>query len=226
MNILVPQASRRIYGGSEDKPTTTIQEIVINSDGKPVFDLKAYVSLVPTSLVGTIKCQGEQNNTIPLSNAIVKLRGSEIQTLTNKDGKYLLSGIAAGSYIIQFSAKDIATSKEFATQTQPVTLTVGQETIAETVFLKLSARMTGTVTSKNTNKPIPMALVKLVDRQGQQTLTDHSGKYVLSDLLLGKVTVEVSARGFETTNPETVELTAGSEVSKEFSLSMTLPRSG
>lgn len=47
LNILVPQGSRSIYGGSDEKPTTTISGIAVETDGKTIFDPKANVALSP-----------------------------------------------------------------------------------------------------------------------------------------------------------------------------------
>ncbi len=139
LSVLVPQRSRSCYGGSDNEPTGMITGVTVESDGKPIFDQKANVALSPTSLVGLVK---RSDNALPIPNAIVKLLGSEIQTLTHKDGKYLLSGVPAGNYTIQVSAKDIGTNKEFATQTQLVTFTAGKETSAQDVLLQLSASST------------------------------------------------------------------------------------
>lgn len=109
LNIFVPKDSRRIYGGSDDKPTTSIQGIGVESDGKPVFDLKANVALYPTRLGGSVKSIDNQN---PVPHAIIKLRGSEIQTLSDKDGKYLLSGFPAGTYTIQVFAEGFQIASE------------------------------------------------------------------------------------------------------------------
>jgi hypothetical protein len=69
-----------------------------------VPNLQLNVQLSPTQLVGQVK--GSDNvNTIP--NALVQLRGSETQTFTDKEGKYLLSGIQAGTPTVQVSEQGV-----------------------------------------------------------------------------------------------------------------------
>ena len=60
LSILVPQGSRSSYGGSDDEPTARIPGVTVNSDGKPIFDLKANVALYPTRLVGSVKGSDNQ----------------------------------------------------------------------------------------------------------------------------------------------------------------------
>ncbi|MEH2156550.1 hypothetical protein [Nostoc sp.] len=47
LSVLVPQGSRIYYGGSDEKPTATIPGVIVQGDGKPIFDLKANVALSP-----------------------------------------------------------------------------------------------------------------------------------------------------------------------------------
>jgi hypothetical protein len=131
---LVPEEMRSRYGGAEatDKkprePTFTVPEISVQyeADGRPIFDPNANRKLSPTKLVGQVTSQDSDK---PIFQAIVKLRGSEIQTLTDKEGNYLLSDLQAGKPTVQISAKG------FAAITKPVTLIAGQETKLEKVNL-------------------------------------------------------------------------------------------
>ncbi len=47
LSVLVPQGSRIYYGGSDDQPIATIPGVIVQGDGKPIFDLKANVALSP-----------------------------------------------------------------------------------------------------------------------------------------------------------------------------------
>jgi len=51
LSVLVRQGSRIDYGGSDDKPTATIPGVIVQGDGKPIFDLKANVALSPIKSV-------------------------------------------------------------------------------------------------------------------------------------------------------------------------------
>lgn len=117
LKVSAPKLGSRY--GTADISAVTVQD---DKDGKPIFDPKAQVKLSPTRLVGQLK---RSDNNQPIAKAIVQLRGSETQTLTNKEGRYTLSGIQAGNPTIQVSAKG------FQPETQKITLTAGQQTITD-----------------------------------------------------------------------------------------------
>jgi hypothetical protein len=65
-----------------------------------VPNLQANVQLSPTRLVGQVK---RSDNNEPIAKALVKLGGSEYQTLTNDKGEYILLGIVASKPTVQVS---------------------------------------------------------------------------------------------------------------------------
>lgn len=116
LNVSAPASGNR-HG------TATVEAIAVQNavDGRPIFDPKANIKLPPTQLTGQIQ---RSDNNQPISNAIVRLLGSETSTLTNKDGQYTLSGIQAGKPVAQASAKG------FVASSQKVSLIQGQATTA------------------------------------------------------------------------------------------------
>lgn len=116
LNISVPALGNR-YG------TVTLEAVMVQNavDGRPILDPKANIKLPPTQLTGQIQ---RSDNNQPISNAIVRLLGSETSTLTNKDGQYTLSGIQAGKPTAEASAKG------FVASSQKVSLSQGQSTTA------------------------------------------------------------------------------------------------
>lgn len=63
-------------------------------------NLQANVQLSPTQLVGQVK---RSDNNEPIAKALVKLGGSEYQTLTNDKGEYILLGVVASKPTVQVS---------------------------------------------------------------------------------------------------------------------------
>lgn len=83
-----------------------------------VPNLQANVQLSPTRLVGQVK---RSDNNEPIAKALVKLGGSEYQTLTNDKGKYILLGIVASKPIVQIS------HPKFERSSKQVELIAGKE---------------------------------------------------------------------------------------------------
>jgi hypothetical protein len=116
LNLSVPGSGSRY--GTATVPNVTVQNA---TNGRPIFDPNANVQLPPTRLVGQVK---RIDNDQPIANAMIQLRGSEAQTLTDKQGRYVLLGLQAGTPTIQVSVKG------FVTSTQKVTLSPGHSTTA------------------------------------------------------------------------------------------------
>lgn len=85
-----------------------------------VPNLQANVQLSPTRLVGQVK---RSDNNEPIAKALVKLGGSEYQTLTNDKGEYILLGIVASKPTVQVS------HPKFEQSSQEVKLIAGIEHI-------------------------------------------------------------------------------------------------
>jgi len=91
-------------------------------DGRPIFNTKASVRLPPTRVSGTVTRSSDGQ---PLVKAAVRVLGGEAKCLTDQNGKYVLTGLYAGTPTVQASAADRATSAK------KVTLAAGQETVAD-----------------------------------------------------------------------------------------------
>ena len=70
-------------------------------------NLQILVELSPTQLTGNVK---RSDNQEAISQALVKLGGSEYQTFTDTEGKYTLSGIVASSPTVKVSHKSFESS--------------------------------------------------------------------------------------------------------------------
>lgn len=116
LNLAAPSLSSR-YG-----VINGLNILVQNTgDGRPILDSKANVQLAPTTLVGQVF---RADNRQPIGSAIVQLRRSDVQTITDKEGRYTLSGLLSGTPSVQAAAKG------FSTSIQAVVLTTGQATTA------------------------------------------------------------------------------------------------
>ncbi|NJR76860.1 MAG: carboxypeptidase regulatory-like domain-containing protein [Scytonema sp. CRU_2_7] len=87
------------------------------------------MQLSPTRLVGQVK---RSDNNEPIVTALVKLGGSEYQTLTNEKGEYILLGIVAGKPTVQVS------HPKFEQSSQQVELVAGIEHIQDFSLKPLS----------------------------------------------------------------------------------------
>lgn len=118
LNISAPQLGSR-YG------TVSVANIAVQNaeDGRPVFDPKANVQLPPTRLEGQVNRSETPEQ--PIAQATVRLRGSDSQTLTDKNGRYTLSGLQVGQPTAQVVLKGIVVAM------QTVTLKAGQSTAAD-----------------------------------------------------------------------------------------------
>ncbi len=103
--------------------TETIENVTLENITviKPILDPKANVQLSPTSLVGEVK---RSDNDEAIAQAVIRLLGSEAQTLTDNEGKYGLYDLRESKPSVQVSATG------FVTATQTVPLTAGQATTA------------------------------------------------------------------------------------------------
>jgi len=115
--VSVPRAGSRYQ-------TKEIEDVKVEDgpDGRPILDSKASVALSPTRLTGRVK--GVRDGQ-PIEGAVVKLVGSEEKTLTDKEGKYMLSGLQACKPNVQVY------SEGHVSKTMTVQLRAGQEGSAD-----------------------------------------------------------------------------------------------
>ena len=113
-------------------------------------------------------------------------------------GQYLITGLAAGTYYLHFTAVGYASSyynnHPTAAQADPVTVTLGQVTANIDAALGLGSRIRGRVTSAEDGSPLAGITVdawfKDSDLHEARAVTDPQGNYTLSGLDAGKYTVQ------------------------------------
>jgi hypothetical protein len=99
-------------------------EVTRDSNGN-LIPVTADMVLPPTTLSGTITA-GNEND--PVVMAEVQIQGSGERTFSNSDGSYVLSGLEQGERSLVVSARD------YATATQQVVLSAGDEVITNLIL--------------------------------------------------------------------------------------------
>ncbi len=110
ITVSVPD-SGSIYG------KTTISGLIVQSNpsGTPVFDMRANVAIQSTTIEGVI----QKNDGTVLAGATISLPGSDIQTVSDVNGLYHLSGLVASNPNVKVGATG------FAPEIQQVYLNAG-----------------------------------------------------------------------------------------------------
>ncbi len=110
------------FGSRYGMATNSGVAVASDSAGRPVFDPKGNLGLPPTRLAGQVQ---RSDTLAAIAYAEVRLCASNAKTLSNKLGQYAHSAVEAGTQTVQVSAPG------FATNSQAVTLTAGQETLVD-----------------------------------------------------------------------------------------------
>ncbi|WP_066382806.1 MULTISPECIES: carboxypeptidase regulatory-like domain-containing protein [unclassified Anabaena] len=122
LDLPVGQYELVISGSQLGKYYGTSEPIAVRvadaTNGQPIFDPQAHIKLQPTQLTGKVT---RQDNNQAIAGAMIKLRGSSIQTVTDKEGKYLFSELPASTQTLEVTARG------FATATKTPTFTAGQQ---------------------------------------------------------------------------------------------------
>lgn len=160
-------------------------------------------------VVGIVK---DHTTGLPLSGVIVELKDGPTTiatTITNTNGEYSLTGIALGTYTIEYSKVD------YITNIQSVTINAGEITRKDVFLTELPGSINGTVTDSG-GGAINNATVLLLDIAGMivdDTTTDASGNYSFPSVEPSQYSITVTATNFqsategvrvEANNPSTV----------------------
>ncbi len=118
--------------------------------------------------------------------------GISAHTRTGKTGRYTLSGLAAGTYTVQYQA-DCGNRGNYLQVVRTVAVRAGRTRRNVDVFLQRGAAVTGTVT--NTKGKALGGICVLIDgaNGGSEADTNPDGSYSATGLFSGKYTVQFSA---------------------------------
>ena len=133
---------------------------------------------------------------------------ADFMAVTGSDGTYQLS-LADGSYAATASHDEYThASHDLEVAGKPVTLDFQ---------LTPGGIIRGQVIAKDTNKPVPHAMVTASSRQGRggggmpDATTDDDGNFTIKSLKPGVIALTASARGYASATPTTVELGIGEQ---------------
>ncbi|PWW08622.1 carboxypeptidase family protein [Paenibacillus cellulosilyticus] len=136
-----------------------------------------------------------KNTAQPLQNVLVQLLPAGTpQTLSFAEGGYGLTGIAPGSYTVQFSLA------QFQTLQFPVTIEAGQSVTLNVMLVPEPATVSGTVTSAQNGAIVPGATLRVLDSVGvmiSETMTDTNGRYTFPSIPAEQVRLVAGADGFQ-----------------------------
>ncbi|MCF6137924.1 carboxypeptidase regulatory-like domain-containing protein [Pseudalkalibacillus berkeleyi] len=144
-------------------------------------------------VVGIVK---DHTTGFPLSDVNVELKDGATTiatTTTNLNGEYSLTGIAPGTYTIEYSKID------YITNIQSVTILSGEITRKDAFLTELPGSINGTVTNSG-GGAINNATVRLVDTAGNvvaDTTTDPTGAYSFPSVRPGQYSITVTATNFQ-----------------------------
>ncbi len=154
---------------------------------------------------------GQITGTVTSAATKAPLRGIEVTALTlggipvasestNSNGRYTVSGLAGGSYKVEFSGgsylRQYYSGKFSLAEAEGVPVTGGSFTPGVDAAMYLPSQISGTVTNAATKAPIEHIEVTVLTSTGSfvaSALTDASGEYSVSGLAGGSYKVEFSA---------------------------------
>ncbi|MDY0943735.1 carboxypeptidase-like regulatory domain-containing protein, partial [Priestia megaterium] len=122
------------------------------------------------------------NTTIPVKS-----------TLTDYKGRYKISGLSEGIYIVVFSTKG------FTNKTVSITLASSETKILDIILIPKLTTITGVVCDVKTGLRLPNILIKVFNIHGEfitSILTDVNGQYSICKLPAGTFNVKASSRSF------------------------------
>ncbi|MCX5922732.1 MAG: carboxypeptidase regulatory-like domain-containing protein [Candidatus Dependentiae bacterium] len=113
--------------------------------------------------------------------------------LTDENGNYSITGLAAGDYIV------VAGATNFGTASTGATVTANNSTVVDFVLSGVFGSISGTVTDATTTDPIAGVTIGIFDGPEflVSVITDANGNYQVDDLTPGDYTVIATASNYQ-----------------------------
>ncbi len=109
--------------------------------------------------------------------------------VTARDGRYHVSGLAAGRYVIQFDPTCGGNNSKYLFVQRAVTLAIGQTVPGFNAYLPIGGGISGLVTDMN-GRPAGGVCVQVLDDNGDTTLTKPDGHYTIAGVPTGSDPVQ------------------------------------
>lgn len=156
--------------------------------------------------------QGEDGDNSGISVSLSNSGGTTtFSASTNKKGKFSITGIPPGEYILTVSERGYSSSS------QTVAVLAGQDTAAGKITLySATGTVEGTVTLQG--QADHADIVVAVDGSSYQAVSKSDGSYVITNVPPGMKTLVASKHGFRSAEKKTVELSAGSSATADMTL--------
>ncbi len=143
------------------------------------------------SITGFAKFSELQNSQDVHAGIIVSVEGTDKEAITSRDGAYVINGLAAGTYTLNFTdsnhqtqtLQDVIVAKTTISNLQPQSL------------ISLTGSLSGKVVDAN-NSAIANATL-LIQQTGVTVQTDANGAFTFSDVYAGDFTLAVSKDGYQ-----------------------------
>lgn len=147
----------------------------------------------PGTITGTVT---DSSTGLPIINALIQvsLQGTTLYSAqTDNAGSYTITGVAAGTYVVQASATNYQTS------IQGATVTAGGTTNVNFTLQANPGTITGIVTDATTGLPIAGTTVEvnLNDVPIYSALTDTNGNYTINGVTPGSYVMHAHATNYQ-----------------------------
>ncbi|HXA47916.1 MAG TPA: carboxypeptidase-like regulatory domain-containing protein, partial [Burkholderiaceae bacterium] len=156
------------------------------------------ISAQPASSTGTTVVQGQVVDSVnksPLFGATVAVVGGGATTTTDVNGNFTLNNLAAGTISLGFS------STGYSASTRSLTIVAGQAIntgVIGLVQLGSAVIVRGQIIAASSGAPLAGVVVTVTGSGSGSATTDASGRYTITGVTPGAVTITASLTGYQT----------------------------
>ena len=177
---------------ANDFRSTKVENIdIVVGDNASVGVINLTPSITPVGSITGHAYFSERTGQPRHAGIIVSVEGTDKEGVTARDGAFVINGLAAGTYTLNY------TDSNHITQTKIVTVVATAASNLEPATLQVkTGTLTGTVLDSN-NNPVSNADI-LLQELGITTVTDTSGNFTFTNAPSGEYTQVISKQGHQT----------------------------